>query len=89
MLLFWPLVIPFATAVLTLLAWRSLPLQRMISLAGALALLAVAVRIAVQVAQDGTFAQQAGGWPAPFGITMVADGLSATMVLLPGWSQSR
>ena len=36
MLLFWPLVIPFATAVLTMLAWRSLEAQRAISLADVL-----------------------------------------------------
>jgi multicomponent Na+:H+ antiporter subunit D len=83
-LLFWPLVIPFATAVLTLLAWRWPALQRLISLAGALGLLAVGGRIAMRVAETGPFAEQAGGWPAPFGISMVADGLSATMLLLTG-----
>ena len=33
MLLFWPLVIPFATAILCMLAWRSRPAQRALSLA--------------------------------------------------------
>ncbi len=84
MLLFWPLVIPFGTAVLCILAWRSTAMQRGISLAGALALLAVAVRILAQVAETGPFAQQAGGWAAPFGITLVADWLSSVMVLLVG-----
>ncbi len=84
MLLFWPLVIPFGTAVLCILAWRSSAMQRGISLAGALALLAVAVRILAQVAETGPFAQQAGGWAAPFGITLVADWLSSVMVLLVG-----
>lgn len=82
MLLFWPVVIPFATAVLTLLARRSAPLQRLISLAGALALLAVSIVIARAVAASGPFAQQAGAWPAPFGISMVADTLSATLLIL-------
>jgi multicomponent Na+:H+ antiporter subunit D len=84
MLLFWPLVIPFATAVLCILAWRAPRLQRALSLAGALALLAVALRILARVAETGPFAQQAGGWPAPFGITMVADWLSAIMLVLVG-----
>ncbi len=84
MLLFWPLVIPFATAVLCILAWRSTQLQRIISLAGAVALLAVAIRIISGVARTGPFSEQAGGWPAPFGITMVADWLSAIMILLVG-----
>ena len=85
MLLFWPLVIPFFTAVLCILAWRSLPLQRAISLAGALALLAVAAPHPRPTSSaTGPFAEQAGGWPAPFGITMVADRLSALMVVLVG-----
>ncbi|HVL19857.1 MAG TPA: proton-conducting transporter membrane subunit [Amaricoccus sp.] len=84
MLLFWPLVIPFGTAVLCILAWRSRPAQRAISLAGALLLLAVATAILARVARDGPFAEQAGGWAAPFGITLVADPLSAGMVLLTG-----
>jgi multicomponent Na+:H+ antiporter subunit D len=84
MLLFWPLVIPFGTAVLTLLAWRSTAMQRGLSLAGAIALLVVAAAILAKVVEGGPFAQQAGGWVAPFGITLVADGLSAVMVLLTG-----
>ena len=42
MLLFWPLVIPFSTAVLTMLVYRSVAAQRWLSLAGACLLLAVA-----------------------------------------------
>jgi multicomponent Na+:H+ antiporter subunit D len=83
-LLFWPLVIPFATAVLCILARREPGMQRGLSLAGAIALLAVGVRIIIDVAEGGPFAQQAGGWAAPFGITLVADWLSAIMVLLVG-----
>lgn len=84
MLLFWPLVIPFATAVLCLLAWRSTEMQRGISLLGALGLLAASFRIFAEVSANGPVAAQAGGWPAPFGITMVADLLSAVMILLVG-----
>lgn len=84
MLLFWPLVIPFATAVLALLAWRSTEMQRGISLVGALALLAAGLAILLEVRTGGPVAVQAGGWAAPFGITLVADGLSAVMVVLAG-----
>ncbi len=84
MLLFWPLVIPFATAVATILAWRSRRLQQTLSLAGTLALVASGGIILARVIATGPFAEQAGGWPAPFGITLVADGLSATMVVLAG-----
>lgn len=82
MLLFWPLVIPFSTAVLAILAWRSRTAQRALSLAGALLLLAVATAILAEVARHGPFAEQAGGWAAPYGITLVADPLSAVMVFL-------
>ncbi|TPE52179.1 proton-conducting transporter transmembrane domain-containing protein [Amaricoccus solimangrovi] len=84
MLLFWPLVIPFLTMVATLFAWRSIRTQRALSLLGAAALLAVALVILTRVIADGPFAEQAGAWPAPFGITMVADGLSAAMITLTG-----
>ncbi|MFO1107461.1 MAG: proton-conducting transporter membrane subunit [Amaricoccus sp.] len=84
MLLFWPLVIPFLTAVLTLLVRQSPGAQRLASILGALLLTAVAAAIAARVAAHGPFAEQAGGWPAPYGITLVADGLSAGMVLLTG-----
>jgi multicomponent Na+:H+ antiporter subunit D len=82
MLLFWPVVIPFATAVLAMLAWRSIEAQRAISLIGAAALLASAAAIFLKVLAEGPVAMQAGGWPAPFGITFVADLLSAALVLL-------
>lgn len=82
MLLFWPIVIPFFTAVVALLAYRSVAMQRGISLLGALGLLAAATAIAAEVAANGPVAAQAGGWAAPFGITLIADGLSAVMVML-------
>ena len=84
MLLFWPIVIPMLTAVLTLLAWRSTEMQRGISLVGALALLGAVLAIFSAVSRAGPVATQAGGWPAPFGITLVVDMLSATMLLLTG-----
>lgn len=84
MLLFWPLVIPFLTAVLCLLAWRSVATQRIISFLGALALFAAALRVLLHVMENGPVAAQSGGWPAPFGITFVADLLSATLVALVG-----
>ncbi len=69
---------------LALLAWRSVALQRAISLLGALSLFGVALVILARVHADGPFAEQAGAWPAPYGITLVADPLSAIMVALTG-----
>ena len=63
MLLFWPVAIPFMTAVLTMLAWRSLRLQRAISVTGGVLLLASAIAIMAAVAENGPVAAQAGGDP--------------------------
>ena len=76
-----PLIIPFGTAVLALL-FRNSPRGRWIAVAGSgLAVLAALVLFR-QVLADGIVVGQMGNWPAPFGITLVADLLSATMVLL-------
>jgi multicomponent Na+:H+ antiporter subunit D len=83
-LLVWPIVIPLLTAIAALLAWRSTEMQRGISVVGAFALLISAIQIFTEVAQNGPVAVQAGGWIAPYGITLVADLLSAAMVLLTG-----
>ena len=78
-----PLLIPFATAVLWLLAWRRAGAARPRSPAPC-ACSAPALALLVFVSRDGIFAEQAGAWPAPFGITLVADLLVALMVVLAG-----
>ncbi|HAF56330.1 MAG TPA: Na+/H+ antiporter subunit D, partial [Thauera sp.] len=79
-----PLLIPLATLVATLLARHSLPAVRAISLAGALALTAAGLALVALAAQDQILATQAGGWAAPYGITLVIDRLSAAMVAITG-----
>ena len=81
-LLTLPLVIPFSTAILALLAGNHRFLRRSIALAGSLALLATAGVIFHTVTNDGILVAQMGRWAAPFGITMVADHITAIMVLL-------
>ncbi|MEM8752431.1 MAG: Na+/H+ antiporter subunit D [Pseudomonadota bacterium] len=76
-----PIAIPFAAAVLAFLA-RSRPAGRWISVAGSAASLVAALALLSVVLRDGVVAAQMGGWPAPFGITLVADLLSAAMVLI-------
>jgi multicomponent Na+:H+ antiporter subunit D len=84
MLLAWPIAIPLLTAIICLLTYRSLEAQRFLNLAGSLALLAVSVVLVARVLEEGPIAAQMGSWPAPFGITLVADILSAAMVLITG-----
>jgi multicomponent Na+:H+ antiporter subunit D len=51
---------------------------------GAAGLLGAALGLLVSVAQSGIQVVQLGNWPAPFGITLVADLFSAIMVVLAG-----
>jgi multicomponent Na+:H+ antiporter subunit D len=77
-----PIALPMTTAVLCILLWNQRGLQRVVNAAGAGTHLVVALLLMVQVWQGGILAAQMGQWPAPFGITLVADHLSAVMVLI-------
>ncbi|MCY3982002.1 MAG: Na+/H+ antiporter subunit D [Alphaproteobacteria bacterium] len=81
-LLFLPLALPFATAVLAFLARGRNALAGWISLGGCLLLLASTIALVAAVWEDGVIASQMGEWPAPFGIALVADLLSAVMVAI-------
>jgi len=83
-LLVLPLLIPLLTAATSFLAWRRTALHRALAVVGAAALLAAGIALLVYVWNHGTIATQAGAWPAPFGITLVADLFSALMVVLAG-----
>lgn len=83
-ILLLPILIPLLTAILSLLAWRRPALQRLLSLAGAAALLFAGLGLFTHVWKEGIQAVQVGNWPAPFGITLAADLLSASMVVLTG-----
>lgn len=84
LLLLLPLLIPFFTAALALINWRQRRIQRILALAGALGLLLSALVILVVVWSDGIQVVHIGNWPAPFGITFVADLFSAVMTVLGG-----
>jgi len=79
-----PLLAPFFTVVITLLLSQSRRAQRSASVAGALAHFAAGLALLGWVARGGIQVTQVGGWPAPFGITLAADLLSAIMVALTG-----
>jgi multicomponent Na+:H+ antiporter subunit D len=84
LLLVLPLLIPLTTAALSLLAWRRTRLHRALAVAGAAGLLAAGLALLASVRADGIRVTQAGAWPAPFGITLVADLFSAALVVLAG-----
>lgn len=78
--LVWLLLLPLAWATLAFVlgpgrgAW--------LAIAGLAAQFALAVDLARKVAAGGLAAHVVGGWGAPLGIDLAADGLSAAMLLL-------
>ena len=79
-----PILVPAVAAPLLLLARRAPDLQRKTSLVAVALLLASCIAVFV-LATDGVVrSYRLGDWPAPFGIVLVLDRLSATMVLLTG-----
>lgn len=79
-----PLVIPLFTAIVLLLASGRPRQQRWLAFAGSVAMTASAVLLFLDVHQHGILVLQSGGWPAPFGITLVADLLSSMLVVAAG-----
>jgi multicomponent Na+:H+ antiporter subunit D len=83
-LLVLPIVIPALTAAICLGFWRRMAWQRQLNLVGAVSLFLASIGLFFAVATRGTLTVQMGSWPAPFGITFVADPLGALMVALTG-----
>ncbi len=79
-----PLLLPVALAAATATAWNRPDIQQAITLAGTTALLVISIWLVWTVVTEGPLATQPGDWPAPFGITIFADRLSAAMVLVSG-----
>jgi multicomponent K+:H+ antiporter subunit D len=78
-----PVVLPLAAgALLLLFAEDRHALKAVISVAATLALVAAAIALARVVDGAAIEVYRLGDWPAPFGIVLVADRLSAVMVLL-------
>jgi multicomponent Na+:H+ antiporter subunit D len=85
LLLVLPLVIPLTTAAVSLLAWQRRWVQRWLAVAGTAGLLGAGVALLASLWWGGHIqATQVGAWPAPYGITLVADLFSALMVVLAG-----
>ena len=76
-----PIVLPLAAGALMLLVERR-SLRVALSLVSLLLLVAAAVALVRAADQPLAPVYALGGWPAPFGIVLVADRLAAIMVLL-------
>ncbi|HEV7733021.1 MAG TPA: proton-conducting transporter membrane subunit [Candidatus Binatia bacterium] len=81
-LLVAPVLWPLVTAIVLLSLGGRPGVQRLVSLVSQACLLAVAVALAVAVKDGTVLVHRLGGWPAPFGIVLVADRLTAVMLLL-------
>jgi multicomponent Na+:H+ antiporter subunit D len=79
-----PILIPLATTVLCIGLWRDRLMQRIASVAGAVSLLAASISLLMATSDGQVLTTNAAGWPAPFGITLVADSLSGLLVMLNG-----
>ena len=78
-----PIVLPLAAGAITLMLDESrLALKATIALAAALALVAIGIALTHAAGASAVMVYRVGNWPAPFGIVLVVDRLSAVMVLL-------
>ncbi len=78
-----PIILPSLMApLLVLVARYDMTLQRVLSLVSTTAILAVSVMLAFAAASGTVEVYELGNWPAPFGIVMVLDRLSALMLVL-------
>lgn len=79
-----PLLVPLTTAVALLIAPSRPVLQRGIALTGSIVQLGCAIVLCMAAIEHGHVVAQMSGWPAPFGITLVADLLAALLVVAVG-----
>jgi len=75
-----PMLVPLSTAVLVLVLGFSRRLQVAVSVTGGVAYAVAVALLFQQVAAAGPLVYVVSGWPAPFGIALVADALSAFML---------
>jgi multicomponent K+:H+ antiporter subunit D len=78
-----PIVLPlFAGAMMLLMNERRATFKAWLSLGAAAALVAAGIALVIAAATPIPLVYRLGDWPAPFGIVLVADRLSALLVLL-------
>lgn len=83
-----PVIIPLSAIVLLIATRRWLIAQYIISMISMTVLVINALSLLTTLQLKGYLTYQASGWPAPFGITLIADQFSAIMLLavaVVGW----
>jgi multicomponent Na+:H+ antiporter subunit D len=81
-IIIFPILIQLCIALLLLFLWSKPNVQRMVSIIGSTLSLVIAIFLFRSIWTGGIQSMQLGNWSAPFGISLVADTLSVTMVLL-------
>ena len=76
------IMIPMITAVASYVWPGTVRVRGAISVAGSILLLILSMILLTQVYLHGPMANQMGGWQAPMGITLVADMLSAMLIVV-------
>ncbi|PSP81544.1 Na+/H+ antiporter subunit D [Halobacteriales archaeon QS_1_68_20] len=77
-----PMLVALGAAIATLLTRRFDRAKVGLSLAGGIAYVVAVAALFAEVGTEGILTYQLSGWGAPFGITLVADALSAFMLAL-------
>ncbi len=78
-----PVVLPALLAPFIIMTIRfHMDLQRIFSLAGTVALVGISLTLLAQAGTGDIQVYELGNWPAPFGIVLVLDRLSALMITL-------
>lgn len=77
-----PVILPLIFGALSLVVLKHHGAQRILGMLGTTAVLLAAILLLWQTWLNGIKVLEVGSWPAPFGIVLVSDLLSAIMVLL-------
>jgi multicomponent Na+:H+ antiporter subunit D len=77
-----PVLLPLLGAAVSILVGRSRATQRAIGVTVLTAVVVITVLLLVEVDRNGPVVAQSGDWPAPLGITLIADRLAAIMLVL-------
>jgi len=76
-----PIVIPLLAGMFMILLRRHVRIQQGLSVVSLLCTIVAAASIVHRISDQGILVLDVGGWPAPFGISLVGDMLSALLVL--------
>ncbi|WP_455661989.1 Na+/H+ antiporter subunit D [Pradoshia sp.] len=77
-----PIIIPLIAGLMMVIFRKKVYIQRSIALLAILATGLVAVLLAIEVKAEGIQVLQAGGWAAPYGISLVADMFAIILLII-------